>query len=158
MSIRTQAPQELKKRLPWSGIGLAATISLASAAGDVLVSGAKALVLTQAPTQQLFFVQTQGVPNSESILRKTIKDLQKGRPDFESMEPELQKVVKGQSEHTADIYRHLGALQTLKYIGSRDGIDIYRAVYQNAAFTYSIELSPSGKVSVLLLQPAFPWE
>jgi hypothetical protein len=158
MSIRTQRLQELAKWRQWTGVGLMAAVGVASWACDVRVSSAKVLVRIQPPTERLFFVQTQGAPKSESILRKTIQDLQEGRPDFESMEPELQKVVKEQSGHTAEIYRHLGALQTLKYIGSKDGMDIYRALYQNAAVTYTIQLSPSGKVNVLLLQPAFPWE
>jgi hypothetical protein len=74
------------------------------------------------------------------------------------MEPALQNAVKEQAQHTADTYRHLGALQSLKYLGTQGGTDIYRAVYQNAAVTYTIRLSPSGKISLLALQPAFPWE
>jgi hypothetical protein len=97
-------------------------------------------------------------PKTEAILRKTIQDLQQGKPDFVTMEPELQNAVKDQAQHTADIYRHLGALQSLKYIGTQGGNDMYRAVYQNAPVTYAIRLSPSGKISLLLLQPAFPWE
>jgi len=106
-----------------------------------------ALVLVQVDT-----------PKTEAILRKTIQDLQEGKPDFSTMEPELQKAIKEQAQHTADIYRHLGALQSLRYIGTQSGNDIYRAVYQNAAVTYTIRLSSSGKISLLLLQPAFPWE
>ena len=108
---------------------------------------ANALVLVQMDT-----------PKTEAILRKTIQDLQQGKPDFVTMEPELQNAVKDQAQHTADIYRHLGALQSLKYIGTQGGNDMYRAVYQNAPVTYAIRLSPSGKISLLLLQPAFPWE
>ena len=108
---------------------------------------ANALVLAQVDT-----------PKTEAILRKTIQDLQQGKPDFVTMEPELQNAVKDQAQHTADIYRHLGALQSLKYIGTQGGNDMYRAVYQNAPVTYAIRLSPSGKISLLLLQPAFPWE
>ena len=74
------------------------------------------------------------------------------------MGPELQDAVKEQAQHTADNYQHLGALQSLKYIGTQGGNDMYRAVYQNAPLTYAIRLSPSGKISLLLLQPAFPWE
>src|ERR1700732_2603520 len=70
-------------------------------------------------------------PKTEAILRKTIQDLQEGKPDFGTMELELQNAVKEQAQHTADIYRHLGALQSLKYIGTQGGNDIYRAVYQN---------------------------
>ena len=97
-------------------------------------------------------------PKTEVVLRKTIQDLQQGKPDFVTMEPELQNAVKDQAQHTADVYRHLGALQSLKYIGTQGGNDMYRAVYQNAPVTYAIRLSPSGKISLLLLQPAFPWE
>jgi hypothetical protein len=97
-------------------------------------------------------------PKTEVVLRKTIQDLQQGKPDFNTMEPELQNAVKDQAQHTADIYRHLGTLQSLKYIGTQGGNDIYRAVYQNAPVTYTIRLAPSGKIGLLLLQPAFPWE
>jgi hypothetical protein len=97
-------------------------------------------------------------PKTEVVFRKTIQDLQQGKPDFNTMEPELQNAVKDQAQHTADIYRHLGTLQSLKYIGTQGGNDMYRAVYQNAPVTYAIRLSPSGKISLLLLQPAFPWE
>jgi hypothetical protein len=107
--------------------------------------------------KSLFLAQVD-TPKTEAILRKTIQDLQQGKPDFVTMEPELQNAVKDQAQHTADIYRHLGALQSLKYIGTQGGNDMYRAVYQNAPVTYAIRLSPSGKISLLLLQPAFPWE
>jgi hypothetical protein len=124
--------------------------------------GALAIHLTAyfaAPARPNALVLVQvDTPKTEAILRKTIQDLQEGKPDFSTMEPELQNAVKEQAQHMADIYRHLGALQLLKYIGIQGGNDIYRAVYQNAAVTYTIRLSPSGKISLLLLQPAFPWE
>ena len=110
-----------------------------------------------APANALVLAQVD-TPKTEAILRKTIQDLQQGKPDFNTMEPELQNAVKDQAQHTADIYQHLGALQSLKYIGTQGGNDMYRAVYQNAPVTYAIRLSPSGKISLLLLQPAFPWE
>jgi hypothetical protein len=106
----------------------------------------------------LILAQTETSHKTEPVLRKTIRDLQEGKPDFDSMEPVLAAAVKEQAQSTADIYRHLGALKTLKYIGTRDGADIYRAVYEGAAVTYTIRLSPSGKINALLLQPAFPWE
>jgi hypothetical protein len=110
-----------------------------------------------AHANSLFLAQVD-TPKTEAILRKTIQDLQQGKPDFNTMEPQLQNAVKDQAQHTADIYQHLGALQSLKYIGTQGGTDMYRAVYQNAPVTYAIRLSPSGKISLLLLQPAFPWE
>jgi hypothetical protein len=64
------------------------------------------------------------VDETEAILRKTIQDLQQRKPDFSTMGPELQDAVKEQAQHTAENYRHLGALQSLKYIGTRGGNDI----------------------------------
>ena len=136
---------------------LAMTFVAAAIPGIALANSAGRWFAPISPTNGLVFVQAD-VPKTEAILRKAIQDLQQGKPDLDSMEPGLQQAVKEQSTHTADIYRHLGSLQTLKYIGTRDGADMYRAVYQNAAVTYTIRLSPSGKISVLLLQPAFPWE
>jgi hypothetical protein len=42
-----------------------------------------------------------------------------------------------------------------RFFASVGGNDVYRAVYQNAPVTYTIRPSPSGKISLLLLQPAF---
>ena len=91
------------------------TVTLAPAAFAIQLSTwigapANALVLAQVDT-----------PKTEAILRKTIQDLQQGKPDFNTMEPELQNAVKDQAQHTADIYRHLGTLQSLKYIGTQGG-------------------------------------
>jgi hypothetical protein len=59
------------------------------------------------PTRPNALVVVQvDTPKTEAILRKTIQDLQEGKPDFSTMEPELQKAIKEQAQHTADIYRH----------------------------------------------------
>jgi hypothetical protein len=68
-----------------------------------------------------YFSLRAEAPKTEAILRKTTQDLQEGKPDFSTMEPELQNAVKEQAQHTAEIYQ-------------------------------------TGKISLLLLQPAFPWE
>jgi hypothetical protein len=158
MQLMIQIARELRQRLLPAAIAISGAILFGLWTDDLRVSSVQAMVLMLRSPEQRLFAQTQAVPQSESLLRKTIQDLQQGKPDFESMEPQLQKAVKEQSEHTASIYRHLGALQALKYIGSKDGTDLYRAVYQNAAVTYTIRLSASGKISALLLQPAFPWD
>jgi hypothetical protein len=139
-------------------IVLIAVISAGISEQTAGLSWAKAAVPLQRPTERVIFIQAEGSHVTETILRQIIQDLQEGKPDFEKMEPELANAVKAQSKHTADIYRHLGALRTLKYLGTRDGADIYRAVYEHAAVSYTIRLSPSGKISILSLQPAFPWE
>jgi predicted phosphatase len=131
-----------------------AAVSWPDRAASSPINATLAFQLSQAFT----LAQAQPAPTTESILRKTIKDLQQGTPDFDSMDPALQQAVKDQSQSMADIYRHLGALKTLKYIGVHNGLDIYRATYENAAVTYTIRMSPSGKIDALLLQPAFPWE
>jgi hypothetical protein len=141
-----------------SAMGLMAGLTALSWADDAFTTPMNASLVFQLQAKPLIPVQTAPSPKTEGLLRKTIDDLQRGTPDFGSMEPALQTAVKEQSQSTADIYRHLGALQTLKYIETRNGADIYRAVYQNAAVTYTIRMSPSGKISLLLLQPAFPWE
>ena len=108
---------------------LAMAFVAAAIPGIALANSAGRWFAPISPTNGLVFVQAD-VPETEAILRKAIQDLQQGKPDLDSMEPELQQAVKEQSTHTADIYRHLGSLQTLKYIGTRDGADMYRAVYQ----------------------------
>ena len=149
-------------------IGLAAlgTASFIAAAGAmpgadaIFARSLEAGSAARAPASRLLLAQAQtpqAPPRTEAILRKTIAELREGKPDFDSMEPVLQKAVKEQAASTADIFAHLGALQTLRYLETRDGSDFYRAVYQNAHVTYIIRLSDTGKISELRLMPAFPW-
>jgi hypothetical protein len=156
MAIRSRRP-EFIVALGRAVLGLALFVATVTGAGDAFANGPGSWVATSVATSRLILAQAD-TSKSEAILRKTIEDLQEGKPDFGTMGPELQNAIKEQAQHTADTYRHLGALQSLKYIGTQGDNDIYRAVYQNAAVTYTIRLSPSGKISLLLLQPAFPWE
>jgi hypothetical protein len=138
-------------------LGFALLVAIAPQAGDAFANSLPGRFAVHARPRLLILTPADAA-KTEPILRKTIQDLQQGKPDYDTMEPELQAAVKEQAQHTADIYRHLGPLQSLKYIGTQCGNDMYRAVYQNAPVTYTIRLSPSGKIRLLLLQPAFPWE
>jgi hypothetical protein len=107
-------------------LGFTLLFAAATGTGDVFANSRLNAPIAPNP---LILVQA-GTPRTEAILRKTIEDLQQGKPDFSTMEPELQSAIKEQAQHTADIYRHLGTLQSLKYIGTQNGSDLYRAVYR----------------------------
>ena len=136
---------------------LAMTFVAAAIPGIALANSAGRWFAPISPTNGLVFVQAD-VPKTEAILRKAIQDLQQGKPDLDSMEPGLQQAVKEQSIHTADIYRHLGSLQTLKYIGTRDGADMYRAVLSKRSRDIHHSIVTLWQDKRPLLQPAFPWE
>jgi hypothetical protein len=92
----------------------------------------------------------------ESILRKTIHDMQQGRPDYESMDPDLQGTIREHLQAIAEAYRRLGSLQMLGYVGNQNREYLYRAVHENAVVTYKIEFSPSNKIAGLSLGSASP--
>jgi hypothetical protein len=138
-------------------LGLTLVVAAITGASGAFASSLSSWIAASVASNRMTLAQAEA-SKSEAILRKTIEDLQEGKPDFSAMEPELQTATKEQEQHLTDTYRRLGALRSLKYIGTQGGNDIYRAVYQNSAVTYTIRLAPSGKISLLLLQPAFSWE
>ena len=52
------------------------------------------------------------------------------------------------------VVRGFGALVSVAFVGSRDGIDLYNVIFANAETQWMIGLTPEGKVSALLFRPA----
>jgi hypothetical protein len=100
------------------------------------------------------FKDQTAAPGSEAALRKMIEGLQLGKPDYDSMNPNLAAAIRQQLPQTQSIFANLGALQsvTFKSVGPA-GPDIYQVKFEKGALEYRIWLTPDGKIDAANFHP-----
>ena len=91
---------------------------------------------------------------SEETLRTLIAELQAGEPDYSRMTDPIATAVRQQSAAMRPVIDGFGALVTVDFMGSQNGLDIYTVMFANAATQWLIGLNPEGKISGLLFRPA----
>jgi hypothetical protein len=91
---------------------------------------------------------------SEETLRAIIAELQAGELDYGRMTDDLAAAVRGQEAVVTPIVQGFGALVSVAFVGSRDGIDVFNVIFAGAETQWLIGLTPEGKVSALLFRPA----
>ena len=119
------------------------------------VDDATALALEQQLADRVGRQQPQN--GSEAALRKHIAAIAAGAPDYGNMTAALQEAVRNQLPAMKESFKEYGALQSLEFKGvSAAGADKYLATYQNGKQAeWFIALEASGKISGLLVRPAF---
>ncbi len=109
---------------------------------------------TKAAALEKRFKDQTAAPGSEAALRKMIEGLQLGKPDYDSMNPNLAAAIRQQLPQTQSIFANLGALQsvTFKSVGPA-GPDIYQVKFEKGALEYRIWLTPDGKIDAANFHP-----
>ena len=91
---------------------------------------------------------------SEETLRTLIDELQAGELDYGRMTDDLAAKVREQEAVVTPIVQGFGALLSVAFVGSRDGIDLFNVIFAAAETEWMIGLTPEGEVSALLFRPA----
>ena len=91
---------------------------------------------------------------SEETLRTLVAELQAGAVDYSRMTDDIAAAVREQETVVTPVVQGFGALVSVAFVGSRDGIDLYNVIFANAETQWMIGLTPEGKVSALLFRPA----
>jgi hypothetical protein len=91
---------------------------------------------------------------SEETLRTIIAELQAGELDYGRMTDDLAAAVREQEATVTPMVQGFGAVVSVSFAGSRDGIDLFNVIFAEAATQWMIALTPEGKVSALLFRPA----
>ena len=91
---------------------------------------------------------------SEETLRTLIAELQAGELDYGRMTDDLAAKVREQEAVVTPIVQGFGALLSVAFVGSRDGIDLFNVIFAAAETEWMIGLTPEGEVSALLFRPA----
>jgi hypothetical protein len=85
---------------------------------------------------------------TEAALRHQIETLERGQPDYSSMEPGLAEAERQQLPQIKDLSKRMGALKSLVFSKLLpNGVDLYVATFEHGQLDCGIApLSPAGKV------------
>lgn len=89
---------------------------------------------------------------SESELRASVEALQRNDPDYDDMEPSVRIAVREQISKIAPWLRSLGAIESVQFEETSNGVDIYLVRFTNGRTIWHFARSPSGKIAVLYFQ------
>jgi hypothetical protein len=97
-----------------------------------------------------FESQTQ-TAGTEDALRRSIREIQAGHPDYDLMTAEFADAARKQAEQMKTVVGGLGALQSVTFKGvGQGGMDIYEVVFEHGKYEWRISLAFDGKTSGLL--------
>lgn len=88
-------------------------------------------------------------PGTEASLRRYIESLEKGKPNYEEMGPQLARVVREQLPQVLDVIYRVGALQDIAFqrVDPDNGMDVYRVSFEHGQIEWRIApLAADGKV------------
>ena len=89
---------------------------------------------------------------SEEMLRTLIAGAQAGAMDYSLLTETLAAAIKAQEGTITPVIQGFGALVSLNFVGSQNGVDVFSAVFANAATQWLIGIN-EGKVSALRFRP-----
>lgn len=93
---------------------------------------------------------------SEEALRTIIAGLQAGTPDYALMTDDLATQMRAQAPTILPLMQGLGTIQSLDFVGSRSGADMFVVNFANAETEWIVGMEEGGKVAALLFRPAQP--
>ncbi|HKE93619.1 MAG TPA: M56 family metallopeptidase [Povalibacter sp.] len=100
-------------------------------------------------------VQSQSpTPGSEAALQHLIAGLQSGKPDYDSMSPQLADVTRQQLPKLQASLSQLGPVRTVDFRGvSPSGWDVYEVRHDKGLTSWKIHLGSDGRTDGALVMP-----
>lgn len=92
--------------------------------------------------------------NSEGALRAFIRGAQAGEIDYAVMSDDLASQVRQQESAVTPIVQGFGAIEEVRFMGSRGTADQYAITFANGATEWMIGFNEDGKIAALLFRPA----
>ncbi|KQW81940.1 hypothetical protein [Brevundimonas sp. Root1279] len=92
--------------------------------------------------------------NSEGALRAFIRGAQAGQIDYAVMSDDLAGQVRQQESSVTPIVQGFGAIEEVRFMGSRGTADQYAVTFANGATEWMIGFNEDGKIAALLFRPA----
>ncbi|HEY0599500.1 hypothetical protein [Brevundimonas sp.] len=115
---------------------------------------ARPQTVTPAPAPAGPVSSTPANDASEETVRAIIAAAQAGALDYSEMTDELAARVREQEATVVPIIQGFGAVVSVDFVGSQNGIDVFNVVFANAATQWLIGHNDAGEVSALLFRPA----
>lgn len=93
-------------------------------------------------------------PGTEAALRRVIRELQAGEPNYDLMTPQMADVTRQQLPQLKGAAAQFGAVQSVTFKGvGPGGADIYEVVFEHAKTEWRISLTPDGKTQGITFRP-----
>jgi CubicO group peptidase (beta-lactamase class C family) len=87
------------------------------------------------------------VPGSELAVRRLMREIAAGKPDYARMSPTLSDVIRQQIEALQKYALQLGSVESVTFEGVRPGgADLYLVTYEHGAVLWGILLSEDGNI------------
>jgi len=100
------------------------------------------------------FKDQKRAPGSEDALRRSIRELQAGAPDYERMSPLLALIIRRQLPQWKAVIDSYGALRSVQFKGvEQTGADIYEVDFEHAKTEWRISMGGEGKVDAVIFHP-----
>ncbi|MBP7705517.1 MAG: hypothetical protein KA105_09585 [Caulobacter sp.] len=113
---------------------------------------AGALVLSPLAAAPAFARAEATATSAEIILKKTVADLQAGKPDYGTMVPELAEAIKGQPALIQQL-KALGPARSFTRLGDKENPWQFDATFESGmVLTWTISIDDSGKISGLFVK------
>jgi fructose-specific phosphotransferase system component IIB len=92
---------------------------------------------------------------TEAALRRMIRELQAGEPNYDLMMPALANATRQQLPQIKAALVQFGAVQsvTFKSVDPQSGADVYSVKFANVSTEWKIILTPDGKTAGILFRP-----
>jgi fructose-specific phosphotransferase system component IIB len=92
---------------------------------------------------------------TEAALRRTIRELQAGEPNYDLMMPALADATRQQLPQIKAALVQFGAVQsvTFKRVDTQSGADVYSVKFANLSTEWRIIVTPDGKTAGILFRP-----
>jgi len=132
------------------------TFRVLALSAALTLGGAPALAQTAAPADPSALPAEPAGPSPDvvaahqTLLTRTIADLKAGRPDFNTMAPELADVVRRQQASLQPALQQLGDVQAVAYDGVVQGALKFNVAFAGGATVWLIGVGADGKIAALV--------
>jgi hypothetical protein len=89
----------------------------------------------------------------KDALVKAIADLKAGKPDYDSMVPQLAEAVRAQQGGISGKLNELGIVKSIEFKASRQNALKFQVTFANGETSWFIVMTPEGKIETLVFRP-----
>ena len=107
---------------------------------------------TGPPQQPDLPVNLANAFDTEARLKGVIDELQRGKPDYDLIEPMLGIAIQRHMAAWVNRLQALGPLVSIDFEGEQQNADLYEVKFKNGTAAWMIGIAPNGRIDTLIFQ------
>jgi hypothetical protein len=109
-----------------------------------------------APAERVFTPRSAPTSGTETALRTLVAGLARGSPDYNKLSPQFAQVVRRDLPMTHPLFSSMGELESVTFLGSEAGDDVYDLVFAKGGVIMSASLDSDGRMAGGFFQRVSP--